>query len=725
MATVVTMQDALLALTNYWTDRGCMIVQPFNTEVGAGTLNPATFLRVLGPGAVAGRVRRAVGPARRRPVRREPEPPADPHPVPGHPQARPGRPAGALPGQPGARSASTCDAHDVRFVEDNWASPALGAWGLGWEVWLDGLEITQFTYFQQAGGMTLDPVSVEITYGIERILMALQGVGHFKDIAYAPGITYGEVFGQAEYEMSPVLPRRRRRRHQPARCWSCTRPRPQRMIDARLPVPAHIYVLKCSHAFNVLDARGAVSTAERAAEFARMRRLAGEVATLWMPSAATSSATRSALVDAAAARGERAGRARRPTTGRATLLFEIGTEELPPAEVARTADAVRARADRAACRRPGSPHGDVRVLRHAAAAGRAGGGGRAARAGRRRGRYAGREVAAAYDADGTPTKAAAGFARGQGVTVADLARVERRRRRVRRAVTGTEPGRPARARCSPELLGEVVAGLRVGEEHALERPEAVVHPADPLAARPAGATQVVPVAVSTLAAGRTTRVLRTAPRRRWSTVAAAEATWRPWPATASWPTRRAPRPDRRRRAGAGRDAGGVIDVDGEAALIDQITYLVEQPTPLLGAFDDELPGAAGRGAHHGDAQAPALPAGARRRRRAAAALRGGGQRPGRRRRWCAPATRRCCGPGTRTRRSSTAPTGRRRWRRCASGLARLTFTDKLGSMADRAARIAALAAVAGRRRLSPTTAPRWTGPASWRSSTSARRWSPR
>ena len=172
-------------------------------------------------------------------------------------------------------------AHDVRFVEDNWASPALGAWGLGWEVWLDGLEITQFTYFQQAGGLNLDPVSVEITYGIERIIMALQDKTHFKEIEYAPGIRYGEVFGQAEYEMSryylddaDVAANRQLLELYAAEA--------QRLIDAGLPVPAHTYVLKCSQAFNVLDARGAVSTADRAAEFGRMRRLAGDVAKLWV-----------------------------------------------------------------------------------------------------------------------------------------------------------------------------------------------------------------------------------------------------------------------------------------------------------------------------------------------------------------------------------------------------------------------------------------------------------
>ncbi|MDT7783823.1 MAG: glycyl-tRNA synthetase, partial [Pseudonocardiales bacterium] len=180
------MQDALLALTKYWTDRGCIVVQPFNTEVGAGTLNPATVLRVLGP--EPWRVA-YVEPSVRPDDARYGE---NPNRLQTHTQFQvilkpdPGDPQELYLGSLEALGIDV-RAHDVRFVEDNWASPALGAWGLGWEVWLDGLEITQFTYFQQAGGMTLDPVSVEITYGIERIMMALQGVDHFKKIAYAPG----------------------------------------------------------------------------------------------------------------------------------------------------------------------------------------------------------------------------------------------------------------------------------------------------------------------------------------------------------------------------------------------------------------------------------------------------------------------------------------------------------------------------------------------------------
>jgi glycyl-tRNA synthetase len=198
---LLTMQDALTRLHEYWTEQGCLTVQPMNTEVGAGTLNPATFLRVLGP--EPWRVA-YVEPSVRPDDARYGE---NPNRIQTHTQYQvilkpePGDPQELYLASLAALGIDV-HAHDVRFVEDNWASPALGAWGLGWEVWLDGLEITQFTYFQQAGGQNLRPVSVEITYGMERILMALQGVRHFKDIVFAPGITYGEVFGQAEYEMS-------------------------------------------------------------------------------------------------------------------------------------------------------------------------------------------------------------------------------------------------------------------------------------------------------------------------------------------------------------------------------------------------------------------------------------------------------------------------------------------------------------------------------------------
>jgi glycyl-tRNA synthetase len=333
---MLTMQDALARLNAYWTEQGCLTVQPMNTEVGAGTLNPATFLRVLGP--EPWRVV-YVEPSVRPDDSRYGE---NPNRLQTHTQLQvilkpdPGNPQELYLGSLEALGIDV-KAHDVRFVEDNWASPALGAWGLGWEVWLDGLEITQFTYFQQAGGNNLEVVSVEITYGIERIIMALQDKTHFKEIEYAPGISYGEVFGQGEYEMSryylddaDVAANRQ--------LLELYAGEAQRLIDAGLPVPAHTYVLKCSQAFNVLDARGAVSTADRAAEFARMRRLAGDVARLWV---ARRDELGHPLGEVAALPPARPAAVPAQRSQPRTLVFEIGTEELPPSEARAARDHVR------------------------------------------------------------------------------------------------------------------------------------------------------------------------------------------------------------------------------------------------------------------------------------------------------------------------------------------------------------------------------------------------
>ncbi|MGQ0838199.1 glycine--tRNA ligase [Actinokineospora sp.] len=579
---VLTMQDALLALTRYWTERGAMVVQPFNTEVGAGTLNPATVLRVLGP--EPWRVA-YVEPSVRPDDARYGE---NPNRLQTHTQFQvilkpdPGNPQELYLGSLEALGIDI-HSHDIRFVEDNWASPALGAWGLGWEVWLDGLEITQFTYFQQAGGQSLDPVSVEITYGVERIMMARQGVDHFKDIAYAPGISYGEAFGQAEYEMSrfylddaDVDTQRRLFEDYAAEA--------RRLLDARLPVPAHVHVLKCSHTFNVLDARGAVSTTERAKAFARMRGLAREVAGLW--------SERRAELGHPLGIAELAAPVAAPTefaavAGARTLLFEIGTEELPPHEVGRTADAVRrALTDKLGATRLG--HGEIttyatprRVVALVEAveptepdAERT---------------VRGPRASAAFDADGAPTKAAAGFARGQGVDASALRRIDVDGVEYV-GVTRTDVGRGA-VEVLSGILGEIVGELRADKNMRWGDPKlSFTRPVRWLLALLGETT--VPVAVSALAAGRTTRVHRTAEqpvvevtsadgyldflvghgivadqeRRRAAIVAAAEE--------------------------LAASVGGEIDFAGEAALVDEITNLVEQPNAVLGGFAErylELP----------------------------------------------------------------------------------------------------------------------------------------
>jgi glycyl-tRNA synthetase len=571
---MLTMQDALARLIAYWTEQGCLTVQPMNTEVGAGTLNPATFLRVLGP--EPWRVV-YVEPSVRPDDSRYGE---NPNRIQTHTQVQvvlKPEPGDAQALYLGSLAALGIDvaAHDVRFVEDNWASPALGAWGLGWEVWLDGLEITQFTYFQQAGGLNLDPPSVEITYGIERIIMALQSVRHFKEIEYAPGVSYGEVFGQAEYEMSryyldeaDVAANRELLEIYAAEA--------QRLIDEGLPVPAHTYVLKCSHAFNVLDARGAVSTADRAAEFARMRRLAGEVARLWI-------VRRDEL-------GHPLGRSAPPPPAVADpveggglprmLVFEIGTEEMPPAEAASAREQVRRLlTDRLAATR--LAHGEVRVFatpRRLIAVVES----VAPREEDRVRTVKGPRIAVAYGPDGTPTKALEGFARSQGVLLPDV-----RRDDATVLVERFERGAAAPVVLA-DVLGAVVTGLRSAKNMRWNDPRlAFSRPIRWLVAL--WGVDVVPVAVSTLAAGRTTRVLRTADAPEL-TVASAEA----FMETISVNGIVADPADRRDLIVTGAQdlvyGTGRVEVD---ALVDEITYLVEQPTPLLGTFEErylELPG---------------------------------------------------------------------------------------------------------------------------------------
>ncbi len=577
-----TMQDVLIALTDYWTRRGAMIVQPFNTEVGAGTYNPATILRVLGP--EPWRVA-YVEPSVRPDDSRYGENPNRLQtftqfqvilkPDPGNSQEIYLDSLRAI--------GVDIDAHDIRFVEDDWRSPAIGAWGLGWEVWLDGLEITQYTYFQQAGGKNLDPVSVEITYGVERIMMALQSVTHFKEIAYAPGISYGEAFGQAEYEMSRYY----LDDADVATNWTlfeAYEAEARRCIEERLPVPAHTYVLKCSHAFNVLDSRGAISTTERANAFARMRSLARQASNLWNE--------RREELDYPLGRTEPLPLAPAPTDfpeidRPSTLLFEIGTEELPHADVTRTANSVReALTAKLAETRLG--HGEVRtygtprriIALVDAVEPREPDSERTVR---------GPRTSAAYDADGKPTKAAEGFARGQGVSVESLQRVEQGGVEHVAAVR-TDVGRSA-AEAVSGILAAVVSELRAEKNMRWNDPNLSFSRAIRWLVALLGETPV-PVAVSSLAAGRTTRVRRTAAQPVVD-VPAADGYLdflRTHGITAD--------PAERRSqivaaaTGLAEEVGGRIEVDGEQALLDEITNLVEHPVAIRGAFEEsylELP----------------------------------------------------------------------------------------------------------------------------------------
>ena len=272
----MTFQEIIFTLQNYWSSKGCIIASPYDVEQGAGTMHPFTFLKVLGkkPWNVA-----YVQPCRR---------PAD-----GRYGENPNRlqhyfqfqvilkpsPENSQELYLGSLEALGFDLkeHDVRFVEDDWESPTLGAWGLGWEVWLDGMEITQFTYFQQAGGITLDPVSVEITYGLERIAMYIQNVDSVYDIEWTKGVKYGELYKENEYQWS-VYNFEKSDSEMLFKLFEMYERESERLVKEGLVLPAYDYCLKCSHVFNLLDARGAISVAERAAFIGRVRRLAAACA---------------------------------------------------------------------------------------------------------------------------------------------------------------------------------------------------------------------------------------------------------------------------------------------------------------------------------------------------------------------------------------------------------------------------------------------------------------
>ena len=569
------MQDALLTLTAYWTERGAMIVQPMNTEVGAGTANPATFLRVLGP--EPWRVA-YVEPSVRPDDSRYGE---NPNRIQCHTQYQvilkpePGDPQQQYLGSLEALGIDT-RAHDIRFVEDNWAQPAIGAWGLGWEVWLDGMEITQFTYFQAVGGQTLDPIPVELTYGMERILMALQGVGHFKEIAYAPGISYGEAFGQAEYEMSryylddaDVATNRALFEHYASEA--------RRMVEAGLPVPAQLYVLKCSHAFNVMDARGAVSTTERAKSFDVMRKLARDVAELWIAKRAELGHP---LGLPAVSEPPPLAETGTVATGPAPLVFEIGVEEMPPHECGNTVQAVQA-ALSAALATTGLAHGAIsvdatprRVVATVADV--------TAREEDSRRTAKGPKVSAAYDADGNLTKAAQGFARGQGVDPSALERITIDG--VEYVGVSTEVTGRAAIEVLAELLPGIITGLRSEKNMRWNAPGlSFTRPIRWILALLGEA--VIPFQVSNLSSGRETWVHRNAdaPIVEVASAQAFASVLADAGIVLDTAARRASIV-----AGAAELAasvGAVVEFDTESDVVDEVTNLVESPNPLLGSFE--------------------------------------------------------------------------------------------------------------------------------------------
>ncbi len=449
----LSFQQVILKLHEYWAAQDCLIWEPYNVQVGAGTGNPATTLRVLGPepwrvAYVEPSVRPDDGRFGENPNRMQKyyQYQVILKPDPGNPQELYLASLEALGINPRE--------HDIRFVEDNWESPALGAWGLGWEVWLDGQEITQFTYFQQAGGMTLDPVSVEITYGIERIVLALQGVDTAWDIDWLDGVSYGDVMFNEEvehcryyFDVADVDALKR--------VYDTYEREHARALEGDALIAAYDYVLKCSHLFNVLDTRGAIGVTERAAYFRRMRDMTRTVArqyvaqreALGYPLLKMARKWRGAPLQAADELPD-------PPTEAADVLIELGVEEMPADDVAAALQQVgtaapmlfnELRLSHAGLETYVTPRRIVVIARQVAPK-------QTDEAFIAKGPPAER----AFDADGQPTRAAQGFARGKGVAIADLEIAEIDGGRYVTALVRNE-GRP-----TPTVLAQALPGFIAG-----------------------------------------------------------------------------------------------------------------------------------------------------------------------------------------------------------------------------------------------------------------------
>ncbi len=577
-----------MRLQAFWAGQGCVIWQPYNIQVGAGTMNPSTFLRVLGPepwrvGYVEPSVRPDDGRYGDNPNRMQLfyQYQVILKPDPGNPQELYLQSLGAL-GLDGRQ-------HDIRFVEDNWESPALGAWGLGWEVWLDGQEITQFTYFQQAGGQYLNPVSVELTYGLERITMTLQGVDSVWDMAWTEGITYGDLLLQSEmehcryyFESADVGALKATYDVYEREAVNALSQEPP------LVLPAHDYVLKCSHLFNVLDTRGAVGVVERAEYFRRMQGLAAQVADAytrqrvsmeypWLPAdwqidLETGSVTVTPPERPDILIGTY------PTKS-APFLLEIGVEELPVADLVSTLRQLEelapsllseARLDYETLRVGGTPRRLSLYIE-----------GLSPQQQPQETVRRGPPAKVAFDAEGKPTQAAIGFAKGLGVEVTDLQRREVEGGDYAVAVVRDE-GRPA-AEVLSELLPGLIANIRFekpmrwnGSGVAFSRPIRWL-----VALFGQG---VVPFVYADVYAGRTTRGTRPLGSREIK-LDGAQDYFDLMERQGIIVDPEARRAEIKKQIDElAKSAGGMLKADPD--LLDEVTHLVEQPTALLGRFEE-------------------------------------------------------------------------------------------------------------------------------------------
>jgi len=586
---LISFQDVILRLHEFWSAQNCIIWQPHNVQVGAGTMNPATFLKVLGPepwnvAYVEPSVRPDDGRYGENPNRMQYyyQYQVILKPDPGNPQELFLHSLEAL-GIDRRR-------HDIRFVEDNWESPALGAWGLGWEVWLDGQEITQFTYFQQAGGQVLNPVSVEITYGLERILLPLQGVDAVWDIEWVDGVSYGDVLLQSEidhcryyFEVADV--------EALAHVYEVYEGEAKRALAQEPPLvmPAHDYVLKCSHLFNIMDARGAIGVVERADYFRRMQRLAAQVArayadrrrdlgypTLppgWRVDAETGVLTVPAPEPPKTPLGQYPSKPDQ-------FVLEIGTEELPPGDLDTALLQLRefvpamlstARLDYRSISVGGTPR-RLAVIVDGLSPGQ-----HAEEVVRR-----GPPASVAFDADGKPTKAAEGFARGLGVPVELL---------QRRTLDGGEyavavvydPGKPT-SEVLATLLPDLISRLRF--EKSMRWNASGVAFSRPIRWLVALLGRgVIPFEYAGIYSGRTTRGARLlgSPEIELKSAADYAAAMQVQGIIVDPAERRAV--IARQVEAAAKQVGGALLDDPD--LLDQVTNMVEGPAALLGTFERE------------------------------------------------------------------------------------------------------------------------------------------
>jgi glycyl-tRNA synthetase len=576
MKKALNFQELILKLHQFWSERGCLIWQPYSEKVGAGTMNPATVLSVLGPEPwnVA-----YAEPSYRPDDGRFGE---NPNRMQMHTQYQvilkpdPGNPQEIYLDSLRAIGVDV-DQHDIRFVEDNWESPALGAWGLGWDVWLDGLEITQFTYFQQAASHVLDIPAVEITYGLERIAIFLQGVRQVWDLQWNDQLTYGDVLKQPEidhchydFEVADV--------DRLLTLYALFEKEANTCIDAGLVMPAHDAVLRCSHTFNVLDSRGAIGVTERAGYFGKMRDLSRRVADNLL-------AQREKLGHPLLSRmPERVEVVVPPIDGELTesadFLLEIGVEELPGDDLLLAIDQLRtalgnqlreSRLEFDSLWVSGTPRRVVAEVK-----------GLTDRQSDRVIEVKGPPANKAFDADGKPTMVALGFCRSQGIDPNDLVtKTDAKGSYI--VVTKNEAGQSATAVLAetlPKLLGSIKFRRSMRWDRsalAFSRPVrwiVCLHGA-----------QVVPFRFGDLLSGRISRGPRPSNSEPFALNSASD--YRVKLASLHVIVDRDERrlEVQRQITVAAAEAGGFVENDD--ALLDEVTDLVECPVAVLGRFEEE------------------------------------------------------------------------------------------------------------------------------------------